>query len=148
MKKLIIILFAAGLFVSCATKIGDLKTNPEKYIGQTVIVRGEVTKLVKIPFTEYSFFEISDKSDNIIVFTLTDHTKGDLITFKAKVVGYDSTNAEASTLTVIDAVEEFILNSIKIDESKVKKTSEVIGRTLTKALELSSGTYLLLEQQK
>lgn len=145
MKKILLLLLSIILF-SCSTKIADLRTNPEKYAGEIVTVMGEVTKLIKIPFTDYSFFEISDKSDNIIVFTLVEHKIKDVVKFKAKVLGYDSTNQEASTLSIIESVEGFILNNIKIDESKVKKSAELIGKTLIKALNTSSGTYLLMEQ--
>lgn len=148
MKRLLIVAIVSVMFFSCATKISNIKNSPEKFAGQTVNVKGEVTKLIKIPFTDYSFFEISDKSDNLTVFSLNDHIKGDVITFRAKVVGFDSTDQNESTIKVIAAVEDFILKNIKIEKSKVNKTAEAIGNALSKALNASSATYFLIEQSK
>ncbi|MBN2617043.1 MAG: hypothetical protein JXR64_01885 [Spirochaetales bacterium] len=148
MKKIIMFVLSLILLMSCATKISDLKSNPEKYVGEIVKVRGNVNKLVKIPFTDYSFLEIGDDTDNILVFTLKEHEKNEVITMSVKVVGFDSSNPEKSTKSVIDSIEKFILDNIKIDESKVKKTAEVVGSTISKALNASNATYFLIEQEK
>lgn len=145
MKKIIVILLSFTLF-SCVTTIESLKQNPGKYAGQVVSVKGEITKLVKIPFTDYSFFEIKDKTDNIIVFTTAKHKKGDLVTIKSKVVGFDSSDQKKSTIVIIENIEELLINNIKLDEKKLKKTAKNIGETLTKALASLDATYLLLEQ--
>ncbi len=147
MKKLLLILLSVTLF-SCVTTIGNLKKDPAKYVGQLVTVKGEVTKLIKIPFTDYSFFEIKDKTDNIIVFTLAEHNKGDYITIKSKVVGFDSSDEKKSTMLIIENIEEFLIKNIKLDEAKLKKTAKNIGETLSKVLNGMDATYFLLEQSK
>ncbi|QEN03258.1 hypothetical protein EW093_00570 [Thiospirochaeta perfilievii] len=146
MKKIITIILMVSLF-SCTTNIESLKSNPSKYVGEVVTVRGEVSKLVKIPFTDYTFFEIVDKSDNILVFTLKPHTKGDLVTIKTKVIGFDAQNSQESTQVLITNIENFLLNNIKLDEEKLKKNAKSIGETLSKALSAIDATYFLLEQE-
>lgn len=145
MKKILLILISITMF-SCVTTIGNLKKDPGKYVGQIVTVKGEVTKLIRIPFTDYLFFEIKDQTDNIIVFTLAEHNKGDYITIKSKVVGFDSSDEKKSTKVIIENIEKFLINNIKLDEVKLKKTAKTIGGTLSKVLSGMDATYLLLEQ--
>ena len=53
------------------TKIGDLLSNPQKYSGQEVRVRGRVTNVLKLPFVATKIYTIRDDSGEINV--RTDH---------------------------------------------------------------------------
>ncbi len=144
MKK-IFILFVGITMMSCVTKIGDLKLNPRKYAGQTVSVRGTISKIVTIPFTDYTIFEIRDKSDKIVVFSIQNHNKNDSLTIEAKVVAFDNNNLKQSTLETITAIEEFLIEKNLFSKEDVKKPAELIGNTISKALSILEATYFLME---
>lgn len=146
MKKVLLVLTVLFAF-SCTTTIGALKQSPEKYVGEVVAVKGEVTKVVSIPFSDYSFFELADKTDNIVVFTLNERNKGEMLTIKAEVIGYDSSDQEKSTKLIVDKVETFFLNNIKADEDKVKKNAETVGKFISSILKKMKATYFLIEQE-
>lgn len=142
-----LLLFPILLFLasSCVTKIGDLKSNPVKYANKTVSVNGEITKLFKIPFTDYRFYEIKDRTDNIIVFSLNDRRKGDILTIKAKVVVYDSSNKKQSTENVMESISKFLSNNgMESDNSSkiIKAVTNVAIDILTKM----EKTYFLIEE--
>lgn len=146
MKKLAIILLAFTLF-SCVTKIESLKSNPTKYVGEVVSLKGTVSKYIKIPLTDYAFFELKDTTGNIIVFSMSKYNKNQNVTLKAKVVGYDSTNQEKSSKVVIEAVEDFLIDNTKMESKKIKDSSKKIGGVLSKALNGMNATYFLIEQE-
>lgn len=147
MKKIGLIIFLLGLF-SCTTSIDSLKRNPEKYSGQIVSVKGSVSKRVDIPFTDYAFFELEDKTGNILVFTLTPHKNGDIVKFRGEVVAFDSTENLETAVDFIQSIEGFISENIKLDEDKLHKTSESIAKSLIKILKSLNVTYMLMEQGK
>lgn len=145
MKKIVLSLITILTLSSCVTKIGDLKANPKEYAGQVVTVSGEVTKVVKIPFTDYSFIELRDSSDDILVFTLSDYRKKDIITTRTEVVSYDSSRGEESTLKVIKALEGFFIENNIFDKDSVKKPAKTIGKFISKSLNALEATYFLIE---
>lgn len=144
-SKFLIVLAFLIVASSCVTKIADLKSNPLKYANTTVSVNGEITKLIKIPFTDYRFYEIKDNTDNIIVFSLNDRNKGDIITIKAEVIVYDSSNHKQSTEKIMESISNFL-----VDNGIESKSSDKIISTLTNgAIELLSNiekTYFLIEE--
>ncbi len=144
MKKFFLFFLCITLF-SCTTTIINLKDNPQSYIGKSVKINGEITKIIKIPFTDYSLFEFKDKTGNILVFSLKDHVKGENLTITTKVIVYDSSEQEKSTKIIIDNIENFILETLKIDESKVKKISDLIAKAAVKILDSMNASYFLIE---
>ncbi|OQY38559.1 MAG: hypothetical protein B6229_05680 [Spirochaetaceae bacterium 4572_7] len=145
MKKIVIVVLLITLTMSCVTKISNLKSNPGKYAGNSVKISGVVTKLVKVPFTEYTFLELTDKSDNILIFSLNEHKKGQNTTISAKVIGYSSEDQQQSTLLVIGSIEQFLLDSGIFNEENVTKPAKKIGETISKALAAMDATYFLIE---
>ena len=59
------LLAAAG----CRTKIGTILANPERYMNKHVIVVGEVTKKLPIPFFDTAGYKLKDDSGEIWVLT-------------------------------------------------------------------------------
>lgn len=148
MKKIAITLLIMLTLFSCVTKIDDLRNNPKKYAGQTVSIRGTITSVINIPLTDFSFFKIKDKTSDIIVFTVKEHLKGDKITIQAKVIAYDSTKSEESTLNVINSIKEFLKQNTQLDEDKIKSSSTSVGNFLSIILKKMEATYMLIEQDK
>lgn len=143
--KLISIIVLFFLITSCATKIADLKSNPTKYANTTVSVNGEITKLIKIPFTDYRFYEIEDKTDNIIVFSINDRKKGDIVTIKAEVIVYDSTNHKKSTKNIMESLSNFLSdNNLKSENSE--KVISSITKVAVDLLAKFEATYFLIEE--
>lgn len=144
MKKVLIISLLLAV-MSCATKIESIKNSPEKYVGEVVPVKGRVSKVVSIPFTDYSFFELTDNSDNIIIFTLKDKKKGEVVKIRAEVIGYDSTNQVKSTEFIVERVREFFNTTLKSSDDNFDKSAEKVGNFISKTLNSMKATYFLIE---
>lgn len=134
------------LLISCTTKIEDLKNNPVYYAGKEVNVSGKITKIVNIPLTNYSFFELKDISDNIIVLTTRDYNLKEEVNINANVVALDTSNNENNSLNVIRSIEKMLIREYNVDEKGVKLTAEAISYYLTGILDALEATYFLLER--
>lgn len=67
--KLLVLLVASALLLGCtgapATKISDVKTDPEKYLGEKITLRGTVKESVKLG--ELSVFTLDDGTGTFAV---------------------------------------------------------------------------------
>lgn len=144
MKKIISILIFFTLITSCVTKISDLKSNPLEYNNKVVLVEGKITKLVKIPFTDYKVYELKDSSDNIVVFSVEERQKDDELKIKAKVIVYDSAIHKKSTKNIVASIKDY-LKEKGYKSKKIDKTAETITSTITKLLSKMEATYFLIE---
>jgi hypothetical protein len=145
MKKIILIIISVIFTVSCATNIADIRSNPKKFANQVVNVNGIVKNKVNIPFTDFTFFELEDKTSSIIVFTLSDYVKGDKINIKAKVIAYDSTNQVESSIKISKSISTLLIEKASVSKEKAEKTGETIGKFLVTVLNKMEATYLLVE---
>lgn len=148
MKSILLYIALFLLLTSCVTKIESIKDNPKDYLDQVVTVSGDVTKRVKIPFTNFSFIELKDSSDNILVFTLSNYSKGSNITLKTEVVAFDSESSEKSTKEVISHIENFLIDNNLFSKKDVKKQAKNIGNFICKSLNVLEATYFLIEVKK
>lgn len=145
-SKAIYLLFIILLLSSClTTKIEDIKADPLSYIDKDVKVKGRVEKLVNIPFTDYSFLELKDESDNIVVFTLNDHVKGEEVVIKARVVAYSSENHKKSTEAVITSISNFFVENNIFTAEDVEKPASTIGKFISSILKKMEAAYFLIE---
>jgi PBP1b-binding outer membrane lipoprotein LpoB len=69
-KALLMILLAAVFLVGCTTSIQDIKDNPDKYMGETVTVKGTSSASIKIG--QLSGFTLTDKEGSKIPVSSTD----------------------------------------------------------------------------
>lgn len=145
MKKIIVILAIFTIITSCVTKISDLKSNPIEYNNKIVLVEGKITKLIKIPFTDYKVFELQDSSDNIVVFSIEDRKKSDEVKIKAKVIVYDSANHKKSTKDIVNSIKDY-LKEKGYQSKKIDNTATSITNTITALLSKMEATYFLIEE--
>ena len=70
-RRLLAAIALAGLTVACATgaSIGQVKTNPGRYIDKSVTVRGTVTSAWGIPLMPLKMYQVDDGTGEILVVT-------------------------------------------------------------------------------
>lgn len=86
MKQLIAILALALLFgcAMSATKIGDIKSNPDKYLGKEVTVSGTVTDSIKLG--KLSGYTLEDATGSIKVSSASLPADGSNVTVSGTLV--------------------------------------------------------------
>lgn len=146
MKKSLLIITVLLLFTSClTTKISDLETNPGAYGGKIVKVSGVVTKAIKIPFTTYYVYELTDKTGDIVIFSSNERVKGRSVKIDAKVVAYSSSDDKKSTEIVVTSIKDFLIERKLVEKEKADKVSKSISSVIISALDKLELTYFLIE---
>ncbi|MDQ1326832.1 MAG: hypothetical protein QG641_112 [Candidatus Poribacteria bacterium] len=77
----ILILYGCALHVS----ISDIKNDPSKYQDKQVIVKGEVTEVIGLPFAYKGIYQVDDGTDTIWIFSQKVPSKGTKVTVKGVV---------------------------------------------------------------
>lgn len=144
MKKIIIFAAALLFLTGCTTSVDALKTNPRKYAGQTVRVRGNVDSSFTIPFTDYTVFILNDTTGRIAVFTLKDKVKNTTTAFEAYIVAIDGEEAGDSASEGVVALENYLLEKGVMEEGD--ETIEIIVKAINKIAGAFEGTYFLIEK--
>lgn len=65
----VLVVLVAACLGRVFTKIGDIQKSPEKYENKTVIVKGQVRSVTKLPGMEEGFYELTDGTGEITVTT-------------------------------------------------------------------------------
>lgn len=147
MNKKYIIYIIILLLCSCTTRIKDIKDNPVYYSGRTVKVSGQITKIINIPLSHFSFIELKDKSSNIIVLTTRDYYLDQEVTLKTEVIAFDSSSSQNYSINIISAIEDF-LNETGYGKGKnLDKVADNISETLVNILDVFEVAYLLIERE-
>ena len=145
MKKIILILVVLSLF-SCTTTVSSLKSNPSKYAGKIVSIKGNVQKVISIPFTDFAVYELADSNSDIILFSGKKYNKGSNITLNVEVVGFDGKNESESAKNVIKNIETFLLKNSDLKKSDVTNISKNVSSVITKFLITVNGSYFLIDK--
>lgn len=140
---LLITLFISLL--SCTTKIEYINKNPVYYSGKVVKLTGTVTKIIPIPLTEYSFIELKDSTDDIVVLTIHEYKKNDNVKLRAGVVALDTSKGENYSLNIIKSIEKILVNKYNVDKKGVRLTAETISYYLINIMDAFEATYFLIE---
>jgi len=87
--RLLYFLALSGTLIiyGCAShvSISDIKNDPSKYHDKQVIVKGEVTEIIGLPFAHKSIYRIDDGTDTIWVFSQKVPSKGKKVAVKGVV---------------------------------------------------------------
>jgi uncharacterized protein YcfL len=84
-KVLLMILLVAVFLVGCTTSIKDIKDNPDKYMGESVIVKGVSSASIKIG--QLSGFTLTEKDGSKISVSSEELPKdGDKVSVKGVVM--------------------------------------------------------------
>lgn len=145
MKKILLIITTLLLTSCLTTKIEDLENNPGAYGGKIVKLGGVVTKSIKIPFTTYYVYELTDKTGDIVVFSSNERIKGSSVTIDAKVVAYNSSDDIDKTEIVVTSIRDFLVGRNLIDKEKADNVSKTISKVIITTLDKLELTYFLIE---
>ena len=71
MKRLLAIALIAGFTAACASgaSVGQLKTNPGRYVDKNVTVHGTVTSSFGIPLVPLKMYRVDDGTGEILIVT-------------------------------------------------------------------------------
>lgn len=147
MKNYLILTLFLLSFLSCTTTIKNINDDPVYYSGKEVIVTGKVSKIVNVPLTNYSFIELTDLTDDIVVLTTKEYDRNDSVKLNAGVVALNTENSENYSLNIIKNIEKILVNKYNVDKKGVELTADTISYYLINIMDALEATYFLIESE-
>lgn len=149
MKKILIALLLTGITVSLpALSIDKLKDDPERYQGDTVRLRGDVTFRAGIPFTDLLVYVLDDGSGSVLVFSAFDKQKGERASIRAEVIAYVGEENEKGRQEIIGKISDYLVEKDILDRDKAVKVSEISLKFINTIADAATGVWFVIEQEK
>lgn len=142
---LLIFFLAAPL---SALNIDKLKDNPDRYNGDIVRLRGEVTFKAAIPFTDLLVYILEDDTGSILVFSAFPKEREERIRIKAEVVAYVGEENEDDREDVIDRISDYLVDKEILERDNARKVSEVSLKFINTMADAATGVWFVIEQEK
>ncbi|MBB6478742.1 hypothetical protein [Spirochaeta isovalerica] len=146
------ILFFCLLFVIttplAALSIDRLKSNPERYKGDTVRLSGEVTFVAGIPFTDLQVYILEDNSGSLLVFTAFPKELDERTRIKAEVIAYIGDNKERDREDAINRISDYLVEKEILERKAARKVSEISLKFLNTVADAATGVWFVIEQEK
>ncbi len=131
-----------------AITIERLKSNPDRYDGNIVRLRGEVSHIVEIPLTELCVYILKDRTDSIVVFSAFTKEKDERVSIKAEVVAYIGDENEREREKSIDKMEKYLVDKEILKKNAARRVSEISLKIINTITDAATGTWFIIEQEK
>lgn len=131
-----------------AVSIEKLKGNPQRYNGDIVRIRGNVTFKASIPFTELLVYTLEDKTGSILVFSAFPKERDEKISIKAEVVAYLGEENEDQREDVIESISDYLVEKEILERDSARKVSEVSLRFINSMADAVTGIWFVIEQER
>lgn len=152
MKNRIYTLTLLGVFIFIsplsALTIDKLKSNPDKYNGDIVRLRGEVTFKAGIPFTDLLVYILEDRTGSILVFSAFPKERDEKISIKAEAIAFIGEEKEGERENAINRISEYLVEKEILEPEHARKASEVSLRFINSLANAATGTWFVIEQEK
>lgn len=146
-----IILFFLVLFTGAslsALSINKLKSNPDRYCGDNVRLRGDVTFKASIPLTGMLVYILDDGSGSVLVFSAFPKEKGDRVSIRADVVAYVGEENKKGREKVIERISDYLVDKDILDRNKAEKVSDLSLKFINSVADAATGVWFVIEQEK
>lgn len=148
MKKISIITITALILLlsGCVTSLKDVKDDTQTYAGKTIQIKGDITKVQKIPFTDFSVLLFKDGDVSTVIFTpeIRKITSG--VNMKGKVIAIREDIVNDSSSTAVESLSSFLVDHDFAERERAEKISSAamkIVRTLSKGI----GSFFFIIEQ-
>ena len=143
---IVILVFISTFFTSCVTTISAIKENPQKFAGKTLDIKGTVTNVINVPFTEFQVFLFADDNSKTAVFSISNHKKEETFILSGLVVTFPENATNDTADAAAKSLSDYIIKMDLAKPDKVKKIAGIILgviRTISKGL---GGEFFIIEQ--
>ncbi len=131
-----------------AISIDKVKSNPQRYNGDSVRLRGEVTLSVTIPFTDLSVYILEDNSGSILVFSAYRKEKNERISIRAEVVAYVGSENESNREETIDRMTDYLVEKDILQRNSARIASAATLNIINSLADAATGTWFVIELEK
>ncbi len=141
------------LIVSCATaaaSVSSIQGDPDRYVGRTVTVQGEVGAGSNVPFLDASVYLLSDESDDGasmgVIGTGGAPETGEFHRVEVKVAGITQDRTADVADSAVSVVADFLVDQNIVGRDDADGVATRIVEFAESAGGFAAGSYLLVEQ--
>ncbi len=135
-------------FSLSAISIEKLKSNPQRYNGEVVRLRGVVFHKIGIPFTELSVYVLKDRTESIVVFSTFTKEKDDRISIDAEVVAFVGEENENQRERMVSRMEDYLVSQELLEQDKASRVAEISLGIINTITDAATGTWFVIEKEK
>lgn len=149
MNKLKIVTICASilLLLSCVTTLKQVKEDPQNYVGEVIQIRGDITKVQKIPLTDFSLLIFKDTEDiRAVVFTTKERREGHGISIKGKVLAIEEATVNDTSTVAVNGLTDFLIEHNFADRDKSKNISSTAIK-IVRALSKGMGSFFFIIEE-
>ncbi|MDA3851469.1 MAG: hypothetical protein PF447_09375 [Spirochaetaceae bacterium] len=151
MKKILLILMilfcAAAIFAEGTMEIGEITAQPRKYVGKSLLIGGEVTKISAIPFTDYQIQTVYDRTGTLAVLSPNARTIGETLSIEVGIVGFNTENIEDSTRRLADELSELLKMEGILSPQDAENLARGMALVLSRVLQAMDASLLGIEEE-
>jgi hypothetical protein len=136
--KLITLCASILLLLSCVTTLKQVKEDPQNYVGKVIRIHGDITKVQKIPLTDFSLLIFKDTEDiSAVVFTSKERKEGHGISLKGKVLAVEEDTVNDRSSAAVNGLTDFLIEHKFAERDKAENISSAVIKivhTLSKGI--------------
>lgn len=146
MKKLILGGVALLLLIAgCATRISDLKDDPQRYNGRTVTLRGVVNRALPLPVGNLSLQILGQDDDSALLISRVDRRRGDEAVVKVRVVAFPEDETSEAWERGARTLADFLVDHDLVERPKAQDMVRTVVRAIRAATDRLGQLFLLVE---
>jgi hypothetical protein len=148
-KKIISILIISSFILAaagCATSIDRIKAEPALYVGSDVVISGEVSLEIPIPFMDYTVFQVDDATGRMFLLSSGNYHIGDRMTASARVIGITEKGSRTAAAEIKRDTADFLVKHSIAEPAAADKLSKKLFLLIAAFGGEIEGSYFLLSE--
>jgi hypothetical protein len=146
-RSALIILAASFLVLSsCATNISSLREDPDSFVGETLVLRGEVKRQISLPGVNFAVFVLSDESGRIPVVTRAPRERGDRVRIRAEIIGLPEERTEQSLERSVRRLIDFLVSNDIVSRNNAARVARTLAGSARELAQNVGGSYFAIER--
>lgn len=117
-----------------AISIDRVRSDPRSYVGETVMIRGEVTESRRVLLFDVWLETVYDRTGTITVITSEPRDVSDRFREEVRIVGIQTEGAEDGAEGLTDALAEFLVDHEIVDRRQARSAARRIADFMSTVL--------------
>jgi hypothetical protein len=136
----------ALVLAGCSATVASLRENPQAYAGKTVVLKGRVERVVKVPLTDFSVYRFDDGTAAVTVFSAKTHERNEQLTLRAEVVAFPSDEAVDRAREARDRLRRFLVQNELANRARAERIAGAILRVVRQVSDSVDHVFFLVEE--
>ena len=145
MKRLLRFLLPVIVLAAGCTTTKDIHENPADYAGQRVVLSGEMSKRIPIPFTDLAVFVFTDDYGSAMVLSAKEHTLKEPVMVYGKVAVFPEKGATKEMSAFVKSVSDFLVENGWAEPGNADTLAGGVIKVFSVAMKGLGKVFIILE---